>query len=284
MQKPEHAIERDYSTAIAIAGFDPSSGAGCTADLMVFAAHGIFATTAITALTVQSTRGIFSVEPTRTELLQQMLACLEEDLPPAAVKIGMLATAAHVRTVATYLREARSRRPRIVVLDPVLRSSSGTMLLEPDGMRALRDELLPLVDAITPNLREAEVLAEEPCATPAQMELCAAALHARYPQLRVIVTGGHLQLPADLLLDGGDLHWFQGKRIATRSTHGTGCAFSTALLAGRMLGYDWVMATVRAKAYVANAMRTAVPRGKGYGPMALLPMLSSKRVRGISLK
>lgn len=267
---------KEFGTALTIAGFDPSSGAGCSADLMVLATHGIFATAAVTALTVQSTAGVRAVEATRPELLQQILDCLEDDLPPAAIKIGMLATAAQVRVVAAYLRQVKLLRSVQVVVDPVMQSSSGATLLDHSGIEALQDELLPLVDAVTPNLGEAAALSGKPCTSRAQMQVCATALHTRYPHLRVIITGGHLDVPADLLLDAQEFHWLKAKRIETRATHGTGCAFSTALLAHRMQGKSWTEATASAKAYVADAMRRAVPRGKGNGPMDLIVGLSGR--------
>ena len=257
------------AAALTIAGFDPSSGAGVSADLLVFAAHGIFGTAAITALTVQSTQGVRTVQATGPELLRDTLRCLEEDLPPDAIKIGMLASAEHVHTTADYIRQVRLQRSLQVVLDPVLRSSSGAVLLDVGGVDALKRELLPVVDAITPNLPEAEVLSGLPCRSPVEMEACAKELQSRYPHLRVVITGGHLANPQDFVLADGEARWLTGERIPTRATHGTGCAFSTALLAQRMQGTGWPEAAARAKAYVANAMATAVARGHGHGPMNL---------------
>ncbi len=252
-----------------IAGHDPSSGAGMTADMLVFAAHGLFATSAITALTVQSTTGVQRVEPVSPQLLRQTLDCLEADLPPNGIKIGMLATAGNVSVVADYIANVRARRSLLVVLDPVLRSSSGTALLDHEGYEAVAHLLLPSVDAITPNLQEAELLSGLPCLTWENTLAAAKALRERYANLAVIVTGGHLPAPADLLLHEAGPQWFHGERIHTRATHGTGCAFSSALLANRLLGADWSEATAAAKQFVADAMRQAVPRGQGSGPMAL---------------
>ncbi len=268
----QESMQRNLSeklTALTIAGHDPSSGAGITADVLVFAAHGLFATSAITALTVQSTTGVRHVEPVSPHLLRQSLDCLEEDLPVDGIKIGMLATAENVHTVAEYLARVRRERAIQVVLDPVLTSSSGALLLDDAGVQLLLRDLLPLVDVITPNLQEAALLSGLPCRAHEDMLAAASALRATSTNLTVIVTGGHLTEPADLLLEDAGPRWFPGKRIRTRSTHGTGCAFSSALLANRMLGATWSQAAQSAKNFVTEAMQKAVPRGQGKGPMSL---------------
>ncbi len=262
------AIEQEVG--LTIAGFDPSSGAGVTADVLTFAAHGVFAVSAITALTVQSTRGVEAVHPVEAEVLRRTLRCLEEDLPPAGIKIGMLGSGAAVQVVAEYVAEVRARRRVVVVLDPVLRASSGASLLDD---AAAMESLLAMVDAVTPNLSEAAALTGLPCTSQAEMERCTVALRARFPALTVMLTGGHLERPADLVLGDAGLHWMEGEYIATMSTHGTGCAFSTALVAARMRGATWGEAAVGAKRFVARALRAAVARGQGCGPMALLPQL-----------
>ena len=269
-EKPDGGTES--LTALTMAGFDPSSGAGVTADVLTFAAHGVFATAAITALTVQSTRGVEAVHAVEPEVLRATLHCLEADLPPVGIKIGMLGSAALVQVVAEYVDAVRRRRAVTVVLDPVLRSSSGTSLLRGAGQHPLL-ALLPLVDAVTPNLAEAAVLTGLPCTEPADMEKCALALRRQYPTLQVILTGGHLHQPADLLADAEGLHWFDGAHLQTTSTHGTGCAFSAALLAGRLHGAGWAKATAAAKEFVRQAMQQAVPHGNGCGPLALVPQL-----------
>jgi hydroxymethylpyrimidine/phosphomethylpyrimidine kinase len=216
--------------ALTIAGFDPSSGAGITADLKVFAAHDIYGVACITALTVQSTLGVRRVEPVSPETIRETLACLCEDVTLVGVKIGMLATAEAVTETARFLAETGINRRRIV-LDPVIRSSSGRELLTPDGLSRLQSELLPRVGWITPNLEELAtltaggLLAREDIPAAAG-RLQEAARKAGNLELHVVVTGGHLERPDDFLLtpDGG-AHWLQGERVETRSTHGTGCAF-----------------------------------------------------------
>jgi hydroxymethylpyrimidine/phosphomethylpyrimidine kinase len=254
-------------TVLTIAGFDPSSGAGVTADLMVFAAHGLFGCSCITALTVQSTIGVASTHPVEASVVRDTLEQLQEDLPAAGIKIGMLATAENVLAVVEFLE----RHPQIpVVLDPVLRSSSGRELLSPEGFVVMRDRLLPLVGWVTPNLEELAVLTGANVTTRTQMRAAGCALRNGHPSLTVLVTGGHLETPDDLLLTpGGDEHWLPGEHVATTSTHGTGCAFSSALLSRLVRGDEGVAAAAGAKVYVTEALRRARPLGRGHGPMNL---------------
>lgn len=252
-----------------IAGFDPSSGAGVTADLMVFAAHGLFGTSCITGLTVQSTIGVQSAHPIRPETVRATLDCLQADLPAAGIKIGMLATEETVAAVANFLKDLRRRQERApVVLDPVLRSSSGRELLDEDGVRVLRERLLPLVDWVTPNVDELGILAGRRVATRGDVPEAARALQGRFGGLNVLATGGHLETPDDFLLTAaGGTWWLPGVRIDSASTHGTGCAFSSALLCGLVGGKSPYEAAVGAKLYVAEAIRTAAGLGQGKGPL-----------------
>lgn len=241
-----------------------------TADLAVFAAHGCFGTSAITALTVQSTTGVRRVQATDPALLADTLACLHEDLPPAGIKIGMLAKGALVSVVADYLRALRRKgRAAPVVLDPVAVSTSGHALLDARGVAALRAELLPLVDVVTPNLGELHVLSGRPCGDEAAIRSAMAALHVQLPGPAIVATGGHRPEPDDLVLQQGVFHVLHGRHIATTATHGTGCAFSSALLCGLLHGHAVVGAAERAKRYVEGAMTFAEPRGRGRGPMRL---------------
>ena len=261
-------------TMLTIAGFDPSSGAGVTADLGVFAAEGCFGTSCITALTVQSTVGVKGVEPVPAGLVTRTLDCLWEDLPADGVKIGMLATAEIVLAVAKFLLRIRNDGwVGPVVLDPVVRSSSGRALLEPDGIRAMLDRLLPLVDWITPNLGELEILAGTAAGSESGMEAGARQLQAQYQRLGVVVTGGHLQ-GRDGVKDlvaaaGGMKQWLHGERVTTRSTHGTGCVFSSVLACGLARGMNGFAAAEAAKGFVEGAMRHATPLGSGHGPLNL---------------
>lgn len=254
-------------TVLTIAGFDPSSGAGVTADLMVFAAHGLFGVSCITGLTVQSTIGVRGSHPVSADVVRATLDCLRDDLALDGVKIGMLATAENVAAVADFLSGLDGRVP--VVLDPVLRSSSGKELLEVDGVALMRDRLLPLVDWVTPNLDELGVLTGRRVVERDDVAAAVEALRDGYGGLNVFATGGHLAVPDDLVVRvGGELRWLAGERIPSTSTHGTGCALSSALLCGLVRGD--ADAALRAKVYVVEAIRSAVAVGKGNGPVNLL--------------
>lgn len=284
-----------HAIALTIAGHDPSGGAGITADLQTFAAHGLFGTSAITALTVQSTLGVVAVEPVRPELLRQTLGRLCADLPPAGIKIGMLGSAGIAAIVADFLATLRaSARPPIpVVLDPVLRASSGTALLPPEDLAVITTRLLPVVDWITPNWAELNALSGQPDGNLGQLEQnagpeqkgsrasvpsseadAAAAMHRlgqRYPHLHIVATGGDQTVPTDLLrLPSGELYRFPGEHIPTASTHGTGCAFSSALLSRLVLADSPADAVAAAKYFVTGALRHAPGLGHGRGPLDLL--------------
>ena len=262
--------------ALTIAGFDPSSGAGITADLQVFAAHGLFGVSAVTALTVQSTLGVASVEPISAQLLRQTLDHLSSDLPPQGIKIGMLATGKAVRAVGDFLQAFVCEdlyKPKIpVVLDTVLISSSGTPLLDEEGVLHLREKLLSHVSWITPNWAELAILAGLEVSSLAGAEDALHALGKRYPHLHAIATGGDQEgRPVDLLRTAdGEIHVFTGERVYTTSTHGTGCAFSSALLSCLVLGETPVASVAKAKKYVEGALRYAPGVGHGRGPMDLL--------------
>lgn len=272
--------------ALTIAGFDPSSGAGVTADLQVFADHGLRGISAITALTVQSTRQVRRVEPVGAVLLRESLECLAQDLRDdgvkiGGVKIGMLATADLVGVVAGWLGGARIPR-KLVVLDPVIRSSSGAELLSAEGVERLRSELLPLVGWVTPNLAEAGVLVGE--GAPGREGLPGVAGRIQElgagrgltdigtlalgggAGLNVVVTGGHLEPPDDFLLTAEDEEvWFPGERVEAQGfhgSHGTGCVFSSALLCGLLRGDSKVEVVRGAKAWVVRRLGGCLP-GEG---------------------
>jgi hydroxymethylpyrimidine/phosphomethylpyrimidine kinase len=244
--------------ALVIAGFDPSAGAGILADLKALSAHGIYAQACITGLTVQSTGGI---QATKT------LNELADDTSFAVIKIGALFTSSIVAEIAAFLRN-HGQVP--VVCDPVLASTSGTQLLDSDGIGVLRDEVLPLCDWLTPNWGELSVLTGMPVDNRSEAEQAGAELRASFPQMAVVVTGGDLPSPDDLLLSPGHgLEWIAGQRVVTKSTHGTGCTLSSALAARLVLFPDEPPAerVAACKRYVEGAMRHAVPMGRGAGPL-----------------
>lgn len=267
-----------HPVVLTIAGFDPSSGAGVTADLKVFAAHRLYGVAAITALTVQSTVGVRRTEPVAPQLLAEMLDCLAEDLQIAGVKIGMLATAGNVQAVSRFLAAAGIARERIV-LDPVIRSSSGRELLDRDGLDRLREELLGHVGWITPNVAELAALTGQPVPDSEEVPQAAAELQSG-TSLNVVVTGGDSKPPNDFLRTaGGAEDWLTGEWIETTATHGTGCTFSSALLAALIEGKIGAAAVRAAKDYVQTAMREAYKVGTGRGPLHHLYQFDSQKER-----
>ncbi len=242
----------------------------------MFAAHGLYGTAAITALTIQSTLGVAAVEPVDPAWLLETARHVSADLPAAGVKIGMLGTDQIVRTVVGFLRLAPSRVP--IVLDPVLQSSSGRELLDPKAIKRLHDELLPIVTWATPNWAELAALTGLKVRSLEQAHRAADALGQLHPALHLVVTGGDEKQPVDLLrMPGGAIQSFHGEHIETSSTHGTGCAFSSALLSKLICGDSPGDAVANAKAYVTEALRRAPAIGHGRGPLDLLwPLRSGK--------
>jgi hydroxymethylpyrimidine/phosphomethylpyrimidine kinase len=250
------------AAVLTIAGYDPSSGAGVTADLEVFRDHGVPGVSAVTALTVQARSGVRRIEPANPALLLETLELLSTDVKIAGVKIGMLATSELAKAVTKYLSRSGISRNRIV-LDPVIRSSSGAQLLDSEGVKVLREQMLPLVGWVTPNLDEALALSQEATSSPKTVPEQARRI-AQFggSGLNVVVTGGHLDPPNDFLLEtGGDTSgretWFPGTRVEATSihgSHGTGCVFSSALLCRLVLGDGPLEAVQAAKASVVRRL------------------------------
>ncbi len=240
------------------------------ADLKTFAAVGVYGMACITALTVQSTQGVRKVIVLDAGVVLETLDCLVEDAWIDSIKVGMLGNAAVARAVADWLEQ---RRTIPVVLDPILKSSSGKDLLDAGGKDVLREAWLGRADWITPNLAELAALTDTQVpVTRAETEDAARALQRMGAErgnaaLKVVVTGGHADAPDDLLLAGDEIRWFPGKRVETSSTHGTGCAFSSALAARIALGDGPQAAVQAAKEYVTGALQYATPLGKGAGPL-----------------
>lgn len=261
-----------------VAGFDPSSGAGVTADLMTFAAHGGFGCSAITALTVQSTLGVFGWEAVRADLLGETLRRLWEDVPALGIKVGMLGTPGSAEVLSEFLKGGTGGARPVVVFDPVLRSSSGRDLYPAAELDALHDGLLGNVDWITPNWPELALLSGCAVQDVTSAEEAAWRLIDRHPGIGVIVTGGDQEEPIDLLVESGkEAEVVAGQRVETRATHGTGCAFSSALLVRLVEGCAPAEAVRLAKAYVEGALRHAPEVGHGRGPMEMLWPLRTER-------
>jgi hydroxymethylpyrimidine/phosphomethylpyrimidine kinase len=251
--------------ALTIAGSDSGGGAGIQADLKTFHRFGVFGTSVVTAITAQNTLGVARWVAVPAELVRQQLAAVATDLRPGAVKSGMLADPEVVTTVAAGLREHRLAP---YVLDPVMVATSGDPLLTDDAVSAIRRELVPLADVITPNLDEVSILLGEPvCDEPAMMR--AARRLVESGARATLLKGGHLPGAemVDVLFDGRELHTFRHSRIDTRSTHGTGCTLSAAVTAQLALGAPLVVAVERAIEFVHAAIATAPGLGRGHGPL-----------------
>jgi hydroxymethylpyrimidine/phosphomethylpyrimidine kinase len=270
---------------LTIAGFDPSSGAGITADIKTIAAHGCYGVSCITALTVQSTRGVRRVEGVDPKIIAETLQELVSDLAVEAIHIGMLGNERVVAAVADFLGDFAGAFPEYarlphVVLDPILKSSSGADLLDAAGTKLLRERLLPLAEVITPNLDEAGVLTGMAVTNLDQMHEAAARLHS-LGAANVVVTGGHLEKAIDLLsfktARGTEQEIFKADRQRSNSTHGTGCAFATALACHLAQGRGLPEAVLLSKVYVSAAIANAHPLGKGVGPLHHLYRMGQQR-------
>jgi hydroxymethylpyrimidine/phosphomethylpyrimidine kinase len=262
---------------LTIAGFDPSSGAGVTADVKTIAAHGCYGVSCITALTVQSTAGVRRVEAVSSELVTDTLKELASDLEISAVHIGMLASGKVVRAVTDFLEKSKLGN---IVLDPIIKSSSGHDLLDAPGLRLLIERLMPLATVMTPNVDEAAALTGMAVSNLEQMRAAAGKLH-QMGAASVVVTGGHLEKAIDLLSFAGrrgtEQEVFKSDRLRSNSTHGTGCAFSTAMACHLARGRGLPEAVLLAKAYVAAAIANAHPLGRGTGPVHHLYRMHQQR-------
>ena len=251
-------------TALSIAGSDSSGGAGIQADIKTMTMNGVFAMSAVTALTAQNTTGVTSVLEATPEFLADELDAVFTDIRPDAVKTGMVASSALIRVIAEKLRLYQAEN---IVVDPVMVATSGARLIAEDAVETLTSELLPLADVVTPNIPEAELLSGRSITTADEMVAAAKAIHDAYG-CAVLLKGGHRVNDAnDLLYDGAEARWFTGRRIDNPNTHGTGCTLSSAIAANLAKGYALPDAVQRAKAYISGALAAMLDLGKGSGPM-----------------
>jgi hydroxymethylpyrimidine/phosphomethylpyrimidine kinase len=256
----------EMRTALTIAGSDSGGGAGIQADLRTFQALGVFGTSAITAITAQNTLGVRAVQAIDARLVAAQIDAVAEDFTLAATKIGMLANAEIVRTVAAAIDRHRLQP---VVLDPVMIAKGGDALLSPDAVEAVQRELIPRATIITPNLTEAEALTGRSILTIGGMREAAADL-IRAGARAVVIKGGHLEGPAiDLFADAHSSEELSAPRVLTPHTHGTGCTFASAIAARLALGDDLISAVRVAKAYVHRAIALAPGLGHGHGPLGI---------------
>ena len=257
-------VHSPIPTVWSIAGTDPTAGAGIQADLKTFQGLGVYGCSVITALIAQNTLGVRRIDYPDPDTVRGQLEALEEDFPPAAIKIGMLGNQTNVRIVAETLSRLNVR----VVCDPVIRSSSGTDLLEPDALSDFITHVLPRVDLLTPNLPEAERLTGNQIRSPDDVQRAAATILDQGAK-SVLIKGGHREgaLVHDYWTDGTTHAWFTNRRVETRHTHGTGCALSSALAAAWAQGYDDLDAVVMARMYVNQGLRRTPGLGRGNGPI-----------------
>lgn len=254
---------------LSIAGSDSSGGAGIQADIKTIAAHGLFAETAITALTAQNTTGVRDVLEATPEFVGEQIDAVFEDIPPAAVKIGMVSSAAIIETIAQRLERWHAVD---IVVDPVMVATSGARLINGDATAALTRDLLPLARVITPNIPEATALTGRAISDAAGQEAAARELSARFG-CAVLVKGGHGVADADDVLAepagtaGPRITWFRHERIETENTHGTGCTLSSAIACGLAQGLELASAVEQAKAYLTGALAAGLDLGRGSGPV-----------------
>ena len=235
-------------TALSIAGSDSSGGAGVQADLKTMTMNGVFAMSAITALTAQNTTGVTGILEADPEFLKKQIDAVFEDIRPDAVKIGMVSSSRLIKTIAERLQHYKAEN---IVVDPVMVATSGSRLLEEDAVDTLKKELLPIATVITPNIPEAEIL-------------CGMEIHTE----EVLLKGGHnINDANDLLYTKEEVSWFKGKRIDNPNTHGTGCTLSSAIAANLAKGFDLKTSVQRAKDYISRALADMLDLGAGSGPM-----------------
>ena len=263
-------------TALTIAGSDSSGCAGIQADIKTMTANGVYATSAITALTAQNTTGVYGILESTPEFLANQLDCVFTDIFPDAVKTGMVSSTALIAVIADKLRQYKARN---IVVDPVMVATSGARLISEEAVDALKEKLLPLATLLTPNIPEAEVLSGMTISDPAGMERAARAISEQYG-CAVLCKGGHQISDADdLLWRNGAGVWFRGRRIQNSNTHGTGCTLSSAIAANLAKGYDLDRSVQRAKDYISGALAAMLDLGKGSGPMDHMFDLKGEFVR-----
>ena len=251
-------------TALTIAGSDSCGGAGIQADIKTMTMNGVYAMSAVTALTVQNTMGVSAIYETTPEFLKQQIDAVFEDILPDAVKIGMVSSSDLIDTIAERLKFYKAKN---VVVDPVMVATSGSALIKNDAVSALSDKLFPIAEVITPNIPEAEVLSGIKIENESDMKLAAEKI-GKTSGCAVLLKGGHNVNDAnDLLYSNGEFEIFRGKRIDNPNTHGTGCTLSSAIASNLAKGYDLKKSVKLAKEYLSGALSAMLNLGRGRGPM-----------------
>lgn len=251
-------------TALTIAGSDCSGGAGIQADIKAMTMNGVYAMSAITALTAQNTTGVRSIQEATPTFLREQLDAVFEDIFPDAVKIGMVSSTELICVIAERLRHYNARN---IVVDPVMVATAGSSLIKTDAIQTMTRELLPLATVVTPNIPEAEVLSGMTIHSGEDMQKAARHIGDTYG-CAVLLKGGHSVNDAnDLLYANGTMRWFEGTRIDNPNTHGTGCTLSSAIASNLAKGYSLEVSVQRAKNYISGALAAMLDLGHGRGPM-----------------
>lgn len=263
----------EVKAVLTIAGSDSSGGAGIQADIKTMLANGVYAMSAITALTAQNTLGVRAVMNVTPKFLADQLDAIFEDIEPDAVKIGMVSSAELIDVIAQKLTFYHAEN---VVVDPVMVATSGAKLIDDDAILTLKEKLFPIAKIITPNLPELEIICDEKISTQAEIENCAAEVFIHY-KCAVLAKGGHgLNDANDLLCDDDGLKWFTGKKIDTKNTHGTGCTLSSAIASNLAKGFSLSDAVSAAKKYLTGALMADFNLGQGNGPLNHGYLVNSK--------
>lgn len=251
-------------TALTIAGSDSSGGAGIQADIKTMMANGVYAMSAVTALTAQNTTGVTGIMEVTPEFLQLQLDAVFTDIYPDAVKIGMVSSEALIHCIAETLQRYQAKN---VVVDPVMVASSGRRLMEEEAIGVLKKEIFPRATLLTPNIPEAEVLCGRKIVSAEDMEMAAEQIGCAYGSAVLLKGGHHLEGANDFLWTKDACHWFYGQRIENPNNHGTGCTLSSAIAANLAKGKNLEAAVEKAKAYLSGALAAMLDLGKGSGPM-----------------
>lgn len=254
----------NLKTALTIAGSDCSGGAGIQADIKTMTMNGVFAMSAITALTAQNTTGVTGIREVDPDFLANQIDMVFTDIWPDAIKIGMVSNSKLIETIVKRLKYYQAKQ---IVVDPVMVATSGADLMQSGAMKAMKEKLLPLATVITPNILEGQVLAGMNIENEKDMEKAAMVMNDKFG-CAILLKGGHSINDAnDLLCHEGKLKWFYGKRIDNPNTHGTGCTLSSAIASNLAKGFDLVTSVQRAKDYISGALMSQLDLGRGSGPM-----------------
>ena len=266
-------MNNNLKSVLTVAGSDSSGGAGIQADIKTMTMNGVYAMSAITALTAQNTTGVYEIFEVSPEFLGAQLDAIFQDIPPHSVKTGMVSSPELISVIAEKLKQYNAEN---IVVDPVMVSTNGSRLMQSDALSALTEKLIPLATLVTPNIPEAEILADIKIKDKEDM-LCAAKTIAEKCNCSVLLKGGHsIEDANDLLYANGNYTWFEGQRINNPNTHGTGCTLSSAIAANLAKGFTVSDSVKRAKQYISEALAAMLNLGKGSGPLNHLFDLKSR--------